>query len=450
MSQSEKEAVKKSSIKRSLNLSITEGSFWSVMYGFAESYLQAFAIFLKATNFQLGLISSLPLFLGTISQLFSTRFVKHFGSKKAFIWRAAFLQSFMWLPLLYCAYLKVNDPVWFVIFFFSLYYIFGSVAGPAWGSWMAELVDMKTRGSYFGKRNLICGMVSFSSFLLAGLGLYFSQLQYGSPLVGFVVLFILAFLARFTSSMLLSKQYEPNPGITEEKVPFRTFLKQLATDNYGYLTMFLVLMNFSVFVAGPYFAAYMLKELKMNYFEFMLVNAVAMIVKNIAMPLWGKLGDDYGSLKIMSLSGYFIPLVPIFWLFSENIVYLMCVQAFSGFVWAGFELGSFNFLLDTAHPKRRIQYISYYNVLNGFFILVGSMFGAFLFMLPSIFISSYFLVFFTSGILRYMTMLWFLPKLREVRPVAKVKYHEMIYRMVSLIPATDMLHSLFVPSKPKK
>ena len=42
---------KSKKIKKSLFYSILDGSFWSMMFGFGERYLSAFAVFLKATDF---------------------------------------------------------------------------------------------------------------------------------------------------------------------------------------------------------------------------------------------------------------------------------------------------------------------------------------------------------------------------------------------------------------
>jgi len=39
-----------------------------------------------------------------------------------------------------------------LILFLSFYYLFGSIAGPAWNSWMKDLVPEKSLGAYFSKR----------------------------------------------------------------------------------------------------------------------------------------------------------------------------------------------------------------------------------------------------------------------------------------------------------
>jgi MFS family permease len=420
------------------------------MAGFAEFYIQAFAVFLKATNMQLGLISGLPTFLGALSQVFSAKLVKFFGTKRRFVSLAALIQAHIWIPILLVAYMNVSNPASLLIVLFSIYFVCGSIGVPAWSSWMAELVNISSRGTYFGSRNKITGFVSFFSYILGGIVLHYSELFMGSPLLGFSALMVLGYFARVASSFMLSRQYEPTVQFTEEKINFADFLSHLTKENYGYLTLFLVLMNFCVFIAAPYFVAYMLKDLQLSYLMFMALNAVALIVKYIFMPIWGRMSDEYGTLKILALSSFLVPFVPVLWIFSRNIFYLAGVQFFSGFAWAGFELGSFNFLLDTANPNKRIQYISYYNVLNGLFVLLGSLFGGLLLKFNNFAFSKYYVVFFVSGMLRYAVTFVLLPKLKEVRPVAEVKYQHMLFRMALMFPSMGVRHHIFAASKKHK
>ena len=58
-------------IQKSLRYSIFDGAFSAAMIGFGESFFVPFALFLKATSIQIGVLSSLPQALGSLLQLFS-------------------------------------------------------------------------------------------------------------------------------------------------------------------------------------------------------------------------------------------------------------------------------------------------------------------------------------------------------------------------------------------
>ena len=47
-------------VDRSLRYSLRDGIAWSLMFGAGESYLQAFAVFLKATTAQITALAALP------------------------------------------------------------------------------------------------------------------------------------------------------------------------------------------------------------------------------------------------------------------------------------------------------------------------------------------------------------------------------------------------------
>ncbi|MCX6706839.1 MAG: MFS transporter, partial [Candidatus Woesearchaeota archaeon] len=202
------EREKKERVKRSLKYSIFDGSYYAAMVGFGESFFTAFAVFLKATNFQIGLIGSLPQALGAALQIFSNRLIHIFGSRKRLVCTLALLQGLMYIPVMLTFYFA-KFSVFYLILFISLYMIFGSIINPAWSSWMGDLVDENKRGSYFGKRNKITGMVSFVTFVIAGFMLQnFSDgamMQYA----GFAMLFVVAFVSRIFSFVYLFKQYEP-------------------------------------------------------------------------------------------------------------------------------------------------------------------------------------------------------------------------------------------------
>src|SRR3989344_9482063 len=154
-------------IKKSLRHSTLDASFWAAMVGFGESFFSAFAVFLKATNFQLGLLGSLPQAFGSILQLLSERLLKFFGSRKRFVCTFVLLQAFMYLPIMLVFFLG-TFKIYHLILFISLYFIFGMIPSSAWSSWMGDLVSGEERGKYFSRRNSIAGFISFITLLISG------------------------------------------------------------------------------------------------------------------------------------------------------------------------------------------------------------------------------------------------------------------------------------------
>jgi len=134
------------------------------------------------------------------------------------------------------------------------------------------------------------------------------------------------------------------------------------------------------------------------------------------MTRWGRAADRIGNLKVMFVTGAMVPLIPLFWLVSTNLVYLVIVQVFSGLAWAGFNLCSVNYLYDATGAEDRTKYLAYFNCGNGLAAGAGALPGG---------LSDYPHAGFNgisgvehlpdSGILRGATSLIFLPRLKEVR-----------------------------------
>lgn len=173
MSDKEKENPNEIHLKqKAAKVSIVEGSACSVMDGFGSRYITPYAIALGMSNAFIGLLSSLPGVIGNLAQLPGSTIINKTSRKKV-VFTAVALQAIMWLPLLTIGILFVffktsillNSILLLIVY--TLLAMFGAFAGPAWTSWMRDLITEHT-DAYFGKRSMICGVVGLVSTFLAG------------------------------------------------------------------------------------------------------------------------------------------------------------------------------------------------------------------------------------------------------------------------------------------
>lgn len=414
------------------------------MIGFGESFFVPYAVFMKASAFQVGLLSSLPQALGALLQVFSNWLIRGLASRKRLVVSGGALQALMLLPIAFVFFFgELKIP--YLILFACLYFGFGMIVGPAWNSWMGDLVVEDRRGAYFGRRSKITGATTFVSLLLAGwimqqFGGSGAERQYN----GFVIIFMIAFACRMGSVRYLLKKFEPPYAVLREaEFSFLGFLRQAIFRNYGRFVIYLGLMNFSVFVAAPFFTPYMLNDLKLDYLTFTIINASAVIAKVLTLPIWGRAADRFGARRVLGLTGYLMPIVPIVWLVSSNIYWLIAIQLFSGFIWAGFEIAAFSFIFDSTSPQKRATCVAYYNMINGTAVLSGAMIGSYLLHLnPGWFASAYIFVFLISGLFRFLVSFAILPRLREVRQVETIGYSRLFLKVVASMPTEGVLYEL--------
>lgn len=413
-------------VKKSLKYSVLDGSAWAAMTGLTQNYMTPFALRMNATNSQIGLLASIPALLTALAQLFSPTLLKKAGSRKGLILPMVFLNGMMFVPIMLVPYIFKSEQVWWLLVFMTISGVAGAVANPAWGSMMADLVPTRLRGRYFGDRGMINVFTTLVfSFIASGI---LTAFEGTDIFTGFVVIFSAALGFRMLSMFFLSRQYEPaqkpangdNPGMA-------ALIKQVGTSSLGRFILYIVLIDFCVSISGPYFAVYMLDELNFSYISYTLVICASALANMIFLRYWGRRADSAGNLKIIKITSILMPIVPILWLGSTNVVYLMAANMFSGFVWAGYSLSSVNYVYDASEPSIRHKQLAVFNSLDGFAICIGFLIGGVIVdRLPVIFGYHFRSIFALSGILRGIVVLLLLHRLVEVRHVPAVSTWELM------------------------
>jgi len=418
--------LRKNSIRQTLKNSILDGACFSAMLGLTQSYVAPFALALRATTAQIGLLSSIPGLTMALSQFAVPRLTERASSRKRFILPVVLMHALIWIPILLIPYIFPGNKMWWLIGFMTLSTVFSSLANPAWGSMMADLVPENKRGKYFSLRGRICDFVMLIVSFAAGGILQWST---GNPFLGFSVIFGGAVLARLASWYFISRMHEPSLTNTVKKhISLLSVIKKTRSSNLGRFMVYVALVNFATCLAGPFFAVYMLRDLNFSYLTYVAINATSTVATITFLSLWGKRADRAGNIKVMRITSYLIPLVPLLWLVSRQVYFLIPIQIISGFAWSGFNLASSNFLYDASPRENRTQSIAIYNAFNGIAICLGALVGGFLApRLPHLSGSNLLTIFLISGVLRMLVVISPLSKISEVRHVPKISVPELLF-----------------------
>lgn len=446
-----KEATKK--------LSVKEGIASGIMDGAGVKYITPYALAIGANNAQIGFLTSIPTLLGTFSQLFTHNAMEKFSRKKVMV-LGVFLQALMFLPLIFLGYLFFYGGIdhgfsaTLTIVVYTLFTIFGSFISPAWNSLMKDDVE-KDRGNYFGNRARIADFIGLIVMLMCGIIL--NSFANSNLFYGFFILFGIAFVARLVSAYLLNKHYEPRLKLEKGYYFSLTqFIKKVPESNFGKFSVAISLINLGTYLASPFFSVYLLKELGVNYAIWTLIVVFNILGGLAFMPFWGRFSDKYGNLKVLKLTGLLIPTIPLFWFgtlfvgkigFTIAIIYLILVEIFSGFVWAGFNLCSKNFIYDAVTREKVALCISYYNILNGAAIFIGATVGGLIASINFNFfgVSSILILFLISSLMRLIFYFVLMPKVKEVRGVKEYEDgefgRELFQEVLFPIPLRFMKHN---------
>ena len=426
--------IKKVNVRESLRSSFKDGVFAAFMAGVTDYYATPAALFLGASVQQIGLITALPNLLSSLSQFFSVRVIYWVGGRLKLLVRLVFSQASLILCIAMLPILEISNRVELLLIFLILAAVCGGLAGPAWGSLMSDYVPASKRGRYFGWRNRTVGAVTVSSIVASGLLLnFFQERSYGT---GFLIIFSLAAAARYVSAYFISRMDEP-PHKKDPAADFTffMFLRRFRESNFLRFVIFTGCLTFSTYLAAPFFAVFMLRDLQLSYLTYMALQVGSSLAALIALPLWGRHADLVGNVRVLRLASFLAALIPIFWLFSHNPAYLMLVQIFSGFSWSGVTLSAGNFIYDAVTPQKRVRCIAYFNVINGLALFFGSFLGGyFASRFPPLFGYRLLGLFALSCFCRISFYLLLSRSFREVRTTHEVSIQELFFSVVGIRP----------------
>jgi MFS family permease len=413
----------------------------STMTATCDNYMNAFALHLGATSIQMGFLTAVPQLLGSLMQLVSV-WLGTFLTRRMLVLLTAVMQAALMFAFAALAVQRSINLVPTLILLVILYHCASHLIQPQWRAWMGSLVPQKQRGVFFAARTRLTMATSLAVFLGGGLFLSFTDI-FGMAWLGFAFLFVVAMLGRAFSCYFLFGMHDPAPQpvvpVSDQFYTTLRIVREAFSDGvFRHYSLFVAGMQGMVAISGPFFAVYMLNELQMSYFQYSINQMVYIATQFAMLPLWGRLNDKHGSRYIMLVCSTIMPIVPVLWLFSTSEWYLLLVQVVSGLVWSGFNLTTANYLYDIRpHQTNFATYAAIQAIVTAGFVFVGGISGGYLAALSAVVVdwfqfdltSSLYIVFVTSGILRAVVLLWFIPRAEEPRIRRRSHLLKLVYRV---------------------
>lgn len=419
------------------------------MGGASESYFSAFAVLLRASAPQIGLLASLPPLIASFAQMFSVWLGQVTGVRKQIIVSGAILQIAALLGIAILPYVFRDHAFPILLGCVIVYFIGPNLGAPLWGGLMGVLVPEAARGRFFARRNRLSSMASFTALIVAG-GILQAFDSLSLPYFGFLTIFSIGLIARSVSAWHLHQIQDPSPPVPHherDRIPTVRFLRE--HPNFLRFSLFHACMQFAVAISGPFVVVYLLRDLEYTYLQLTANTAASVLVQFLVMARWGRLGDLFGNRIILRVTGFTIPVVPFLWVLSTDFWYLIFVQALSGLVWSGYSLSASNFIFDLTPQAKRAGMMAVHALFASIAVFMGASIGGLLarFLPTSIAIGSlsfewlsvFYGVFLCSALLRLVIALTFLPRMEEVRAVRRMSYHGLIFRVTRFSPISGVI-----------
>lgn len=411
-------------LRRDLWVTTADGAAYSVMVGCGETYLPAFTLALGLGPVAVGLMASVPILVAAAVQLVTPYAVARLGSNRAWVVVCTSVQAASFLPFIWWG-LYGGAALWQLLAAASLYWTAGMAGVPAWNAWMGRLVPERMRTPFFAQRNRLGQFSVFCGFVIGGFVLQYGEARQ-APRAAFAALFALAGVARLLSTAFLVACREPLPpardgwsggrsgarSATIVRLPAQlsATVRDMAAKPAGTLVAFLCCFMFGTHFAAPFFAPYMLEELRFSYHAFMLVVATSFLSKALVLPAVGRFASRAGSPQLLWLACLAITPLALLWLPFANVGYLVGVQVVAGGCWAAYEFAVALLFFDVVADRERTGVVTIYNLGLAIATVAGASCGGLLLWFLGEDRRAYAAVFVASCLLRLaaLPLLWWL------------------------------------------
>ncbi len=389
-----------------MRLSIYEGALAQVFLNWTTgSVLTGYMLHLGASPTQLALIASVPLLAQAGSPL-AAWLVTNVGKRKQFAMFGAGLGRGLWILAALVPQLGLPEALQptFLVLCALISSVFLSWNATLWSSWMADIVPTGKRGSYFGLRTGVIGIVGMLGNLAAGVLLD----RLAAPL-GFQVVLATAVACGLVGVLLYLFHFDP-PVTHERQSLARIIQVPLRDPNFRRFLVFATYWQFSVFLAAPFVFPYYLDELGLSYTQVAIWTAIALSCALGTTIFWGRVADQAGNKAVLAV-GTFIAgaVLPTLWILAGitgNIAFIWTSAVFDAIAWGAIGPAIFNLALASAPPSSRMMYMGMYALTSGVAGFAGGAIsgpllgwlGNFGFELAGIAITGYHLLFVISGL----------------------------------------------------
>jgi MFS family permease len=353
-----------SSERRSLRWFWFDGLFANAGEAIVAAYLSLFVLALGATRAQIGLMSALSSLTAALFLLPGAGLVERWGRRKSLVVLSgggvgrAVLLLLALLPLAFSG----RAAIAVVIVLIVLRSAAGNLCFPAWMSLTADIVPLSWRGRYFSSRNIVMSVAGMATTYLVGL-----LITRVGGLAGYQIALGLAFAIGALSTYSFARINEPPAPVAAQKVgrDSRGSLVRQLREHPGFLAFCATaaMWNFSFNVAAPFFNIYLVEGLNATASMVGLLSVVSSLTALPGQRLFGILTDRWGPRRVQLLTGLLIPVMPLCWVLVSSPWHVVPINLVSGFLWAGYDLGSFNSLLALMPEDRRARYSALYQVI---------------------------------------------------------------------------------------
>jgi MFS family permease len=333
------------------------GSVWTV--AISGTPLTQFARGLEASRFQFGVLAAIP-FLASLAALPASLLIERTGQRKRIFFWGLYFQRLLWIPIAlvplamvhYWGQHAVKPAMGVFLALMLLMHMGNAIGGPAWTSWMSDLVPDRIRGRYFCRRRQFGILSVIPAALIVGWVLDHYHSGNTVQSMGIVaIVFCVACVFGIADIAL----FHAVPDIPKAPVKgahlIKSFTEPLRDRHFLFFAGFVGLMTFAVAAQGQFVTLFLTEKMGIKNMQAQMMLLVAPLLAQLVMlPIWGKIADRHGRKPLLAIGSLGLVPVGVGWVFVSNdhVWVGFAMSMLGAALWSALEVANLNFVLDMA------------------------------------------------------------------------------------------------------
>ena len=270
-------------------MSIYHGMASTLANNTSSNYIPIFAMtILGATNYQVGLISSLPPLIGLLMTVPAAIVLNRALEQRKLVAFSVLTARLVFLLILFITYVPGSIASWVLLGLIAFMSIPNTLANMGWQALIGNIIEENRRAHFFSDRNRLLTIVGLITTLIIG----FFMRDVTNDVSAYQLLFAFTFIFGLMEMFFLLKHKE---DVREQKIEE----KKRAMDwtifkdtNYIRFLAVALCFNFGWQMAWGLFNVYNVRYAEATIFWISMFNVASMVAQIVAFPLWRKWSES--------------------------------------------------------------------------------------------------------------------------------------------------------------
>jgi MFS family permease len=357
-------------------VSIYHGMVTTIAVNLASNFFPIFAIsILGASNYQVGLISSLPPLVALIMTIPAAIMLNRLELQKKTVAMSVLWARIMFLLLAGVLFISSAYQAWAFLIIVALMNVPGTISNIGWQTLISGMIKEERRGTFFSDRNRLLTIVGMITTLIIGIVMK----NQTNNAIAYQLLFFMAFLFGLLEVFFLLRHKETAQPKAKNEEKNSSMDWSIFKDNgYKWFLITALCFNFSWQMAWGLFNIYNVKYAHATILWISIFSVANQLAQIFTFPLWKKWAEQKSNTLMLVWVAAGMATAPFLTVLSTNLYYLTVVSIISGFFVSGTTLLLFNLLLEQSPTEKRTYCITTYNVLLSFVAFIAPQIGIWL------------------------------------------------------------------------